>query len=292
MEENVVSTYLIPGVLALMMVGMGMTLRPADFKRVFIYPKAVITGLLAQVLLLPALGLLIALLIPMPAEFAVGLMIISLCPGGVGSNLLTLIARADTALSVTLTALSNALLIFTLPLFVNLSLQTFMGAETPLQLPVLQTILTTAFLTIAPILLGMVLRAFAGDFAQRAEGGFRVFSGVFLVLLMLSIGLKNRDVFLQSVFTLGPAVIALNLGSMALGFALAVLVRLNRAQCTTVAIETGFQNAALAILVTTTFLHNPQMALAPALYGGIMFLGAFVLIGALKLQRPLPAPAR
>lgn len=292
MEENLISTYLIPGVLAVMMVGMGMTLQPADFRRVFLYPKAAATGLLAQVLLLPLLGLLIVSLVPMTPEFAVGLMIISLCPGGVGSNLLTLIARADTALSVTLTALSNVLLIFTLPVLINLALRHFMGTENPIQLPLLDTILSTALLTVLPILLGMMLRAIAGDLAHRAESGFRVFSGVVLVLLMLGIGVKNRDVFLQSLSTLGPAVIALNLGSMALGFSLAVVMRLNRAQCTTIAIETGFQNAALAILVTTTFLQNPQMALAPALYGGIMFVGAFVLLGILRVQRPVPVPAR
>lgn len=292
MEESIVSTYLIPGVLAIMMVGMGMTLQPADFRRVLAYPKAVVTGLLAQVVLLPALGFLIVTLFQLPPAFAVGVMIISLCPGGVGSNLLTLIARADTALSVTLTAISNVLLVFTLPLFINLSLRMFMGAETDIQLPVWKTIITTALLTVAPITAGMLLRNFATTLAERAEAGFRFFSAVFLILLMIGIGLKNREVLLQSVFSLGPAIFALNFGSMMLGFSLAAIMRLNRAQCTTVAIETGFQNAALAILVTTTFLGNPQMALAPAFYGGIMFVGAFGLIGLLKLQQPLPAVAR
>src|SRR5690606_41645993 len=103
------------------------------FRRVLAYPKAVVTGLLAQVVLLPALGFLIVTLFQLPPAFAVGVMIISLCPGGVGSNLLTLIARADTALSVTLTAISNVLLIFTLRLNINLSLRILMYDEIHIQ---------------------------------------------------------------------------------------------------------------------------------------------------------------
>lgn len=290
MEANVISTYLIPGVLAVMMIGMGMTLEPVDFRRLFTYPKAVITGLFAQILLLPALGLLIVSTIPMTPAFAVGVMIISLCPGGVGSNLLSLIARADTALSVTLTAISNVVLIFTLPWLVNLSLRLLMDNNGTVQLPVGQTIITTSLLTVVPIAIGMVLRHFAADLARRAENGFRIFSGVFLLLLMLSIGIKNQDVFMASLFTLGPAILLLNLGSMLLGFAAASAVGLALAQRTTIAIETGFQNAALAILVTTTFLNDPQMALAPAFYGGVMFVGAFILIGLLRLStRSRPA---
>ncbi len=291
MEENIISTYLIPGVLAVMMVGMGMTLEPVDFRRLFRYPKAVITGLLSQILLLPALGFFIVKQFALTPEFAVGVMIISLCPGGIGSNLLTLIARADTALSVTLTAISNVVLIFTLPLLINFSLRSFMGDAHEVLLPVGQTIVTTSLITVVPILIGMGLRHLATDLALRTENGFRIISGVFLVLLMLSIGIKNRDVFLQSIFTLGPAVFALNLGSMLLGFVLAWLVQLNLAQRTTIAIETGFQNAALAILVTTTFLNNAQMSLAPAFYGGIMFIGAFLLIGLIKLFQSGSRPA-
>lgn len=287
MEESIVSTFLIPGVLAAMMVGMGMTLQPLDFQRLYLYPKAVITGLLAQVLLLPALGFLIVSLVPMAPELAVGLMIIALCPGGVGSNLLTLLARADSALSITLTAISNVLMVITLPVFINFFLRHFMGQGTDIQLPVLQTILSTALLTVLPIAVGMALRRYAGDLSGRMETGFRRLSVAVLVLLMLGIGWRNREVFLNSLMDLGPAVLALNLGSMALGFALATLVRLELSQRVTIAIETGFQNAALAILVTTTFLHNPQMALAPAFYGGTMFIGGFLLIGLLKLKAPL-----
>ena len=292
MEESIISTYLIPCVLAIMMIGMGMTLHLRDFHRLVEQPKAVITGLLSQVLLLPLLGFVVVKLFPLQPEYAVGVMVISLCPGGVGSNLLTLIARADTALSVTLTAISNVLLIFTLPMLINLSLRTLIGAQAHVLLPVGQTIITTSFITIIPILIGMALGHRWPDLAARSERGFRMFSGIFLVFLMLSIAFKNRDVILGSLLTLGPAIHCLNLGSMLIGFSLATLAGLNLSQRVTIAIETGFQNAALAILVTTTFLHNPQMALAPAFYGGAMFLGAFLLIGMIKLMKPVPSLAQ
>ncbi len=106
---------------------------------------------------------------------------------------------------------------------------------------------------------------------------------------MISVGVKNHAVFIGSLFTLGPAVIGLNFGSMAIGFGLGTLVGLSLAQRVAISIETGFHNIALALVVTTTFLQNPQMALAPAFYGGIMFLGGFGLIGLLKLLGRSPA---
>ncbi|RLT95071.1 bile acid:sodium symporter family protein [Ketobacter sp.] len=289
MEQDVVGTYLVPAVLAVMMVGMGMTLQAADFRRLLAYPKAVVTGLCAQVLLLPALGWLIVTALQLPPEFAVGVMIISFCPGGVGSNLLALIARADTALSVTLTGISNLLLILSLPWWVNLSLRTFLPGEQAILLPVGKTILSTALITVVPILIGMWVRHLAGAVAQRAENGFRIFSGLFLGVLMLSIAIKNRDVIIEALWSLGPAIVALNLGSMLMGLVLASLLQLRMSQRTTIAIETGFQNAALAILVTTTFLQNPRMALAPVFYGGVMFVGAFALIGLLRATRMAPS---
>lgn len=289
MQESIISTYLIPGVLAVMMVGMGMTLQPVDFQRLYQYPRAVITGLSSQVLLLPLLGFLIASLVPLPPEMKVGIMIVALCPGGIGSNLLTLLARADGALSITLTAVSNILLVITLPFFINFFLRLFMGSGTMIQLPVLETVLTTALLTILPIVVGMALRRRYGDAAERMEPAFRKVSAGFLVLLMIGVGVQNREVITGSLLTLGPAVMALNFGSMAIGFGLGTLVGLSLAQRVAISIETGFHNIALALVVTTTFLQNAQMALAPALYGGIMFIGGFGLIGLLKLFGANPA---
>ncbi|HVK98701.1 MAG TPA: bile acid:sodium symporter family protein [Dongiaceae bacterium] len=291
MQESIISTFLIPAVLAVMMVGMGMTLQPVDFQRLYQYPKAVITGLTSQVFLLPVLGFVIASLAPLPPEFKVGIMIVALCPGGIGSNLLTLLARADGALSITLTATSNILLVVTLPFFINFFLRWFMGTDTNLQLPVAETALTTALLTILPIVIGMSLRRRYGEAAERMEPTFRKVSAAFLVLLMCGVGLQNREVIAGSLLTLGPATVALNSGSMAIGFGLGALVGLSLAQRVAIAIETGFHNIALALVVTTTFLQNPQMALAPAFYGGVMFLGGFGLIGLLKVVGANPAAA-
>jgi bile acid:Na+ symporter, BASS family len=121
------------------MLGMGLTLTPEDFKRVVIYPKAVVIGLAAQLIVLPIVGFGIASVFPLDPQLAVGMMILAACPGGATSNMITFLAGGDVALSVTLTAISSFITVFTIPLVINLSMQAFLGQGTTLQLPFLST---------------------------------------------------------------------------------------------------------------------------------------------------------
>lgn len=290
MEVGIISSVFIPLVLAIMMVGMGTTLTVDDFRRLRTHPKSALVGFLSQVLLLPVLAFLIVSVAGLSPELSLGVMIISLCPGGAGSNLMSLIVRSDTALSVSLTALSNVILVFTLPLLINFFIVYFGkdvgGLGDISELPVLNTIATTACITVIPIIIGMLLRHFAHAFTQKIEPKFRVFSTVFLAILMLGIAIQNKDIIVSTFIRLGPAIFALNFGAIALGYMAAKMAGLTRPEKITIAIETGFQNAALAILITTSFLHNTTVALAPAFYGGVMFIGAFVLISLVRLSTP------
>ena len=131
------------------MLGMGLGLSAADFKRIAIAPKSVIIGLLAQLVMLPIVGFLLASVFPLSPELAVGVMILAACPGGPTSNLVTYLAMGNVALSITLTAVSSLVYrVFTIPLVVNLATRSFIGENVSLQLPLGETVLQIAVITI------------------------------------------------------------------------------------------------------------------------------------------------
>jgi len=126
----------LPVSLFIIMLGMGLTLTPRDFRNVVVYPRATIIGAIAQILLLPVLAFAIAWLLALPGPLAVGLVIIAACPGGTTSNLFTLLARGNVALSIVLTVLASFVTILTLPLFTNVAMQLHMDSSEQISLPV------------------------------------------------------------------------------------------------------------------------------------------------------------
>ena len=166
MQENLFSSVILPIALALIMLGMGLSLEISDFLRITKYPKAVAVGLGSQVIILPLLGFVITLVVPMPPPIAVGLIIIALCPGGVSSNIITYLARGDMALSVTLTVCSSIITIFTLPILANLALNYFGLTAAAIALPVGTTMAQIFLITILPMVIGMVINF---KFCQLAQ---------------------------------------------------------------------------------------------------------------------------
>ena len=160
MESNFLTAIFLPLALFIIMLGMGLGLRLDDFKRVFIEPKGVIIGLIAQLIMLPVVGYLLALVFPLSAELAVGVMILAVCPGGSTSNIITYLIRGNVALSVTLTAMSSLITIFTIPPLINFSMTQFIGEGVTLQLPVVKTIVQIAVITLIPISIGMLIHSY------------------------------------------------------------------------------------------------------------------------------------
>lgn len=272
-------SWLLPVVLAIIMAGLGTTLHADDFRRFVRTPKPLLVGFCSQAILLPLLGFLTINLFSLPPEYAAGVLIISFCPGGIGSNLVVLLARADVALAISLTTITNILMVFWLPLLVNFSLVYLYGAGQTILLPIGETIVSTALVTILPVSIGMLIAARAPAVAAVIRKWIKPVSTLMLFVLMIGIFIKNRDVFLNTVFVLGGVMIFLNLASMLTGYCSGKLARLSHRECVTIAIETGFHNVALALLITTQFLHSDQMALPAAFYGGFMFVGAFLFVG-------------
>ena len=152
MEANFITSILLPAALFIIMLGMGLSLIVEDFKRVVLYPKAVLIALANQLLLLPVIGFVLTFVFGLQAELAVGLMLIAACPGGATSNLISHLAKGDTALSITLTAISSLITIFTIPFIINFSLLYFMERGQYISLDVPATIMQIIAITVAPAL--------------------------------------------------------------------------------------------------------------------------------------------
>ena len=275
MQSNLFTAVLLPLALAIVMLGMGLSLVPEDFKRITRYPKAVAVGTVCQVLLLPLIGALITLVVPMQPAIAVGLIVLAVCPGGPSSNLVTYLAKGDVALSVTLTAVSSIITVFTIPLFTNLALQYFLGKSAAIALPIGSTMLQIFLITLLPTAIGMVIRHQFPNTARRLEKQMSRFAvgllALIIVLLLVREGSKLPGFLVQ----VGIGVVLLNLLAMLAGFLAGKLFRLSLAQQICIAIEVGIQNGTLAITITAGLLNNPDMAVPAAVYSLLMYVTGF-----------------
>lgn len=271
-------TQLLPWILAFLMLGMGMTLTLEDFRRVFVYPKSAIVGLVSQIIFLPIFGFLIIQIVSMPPEIAVGVMIIASCPGGATSNLITYLSKGDVALSITLTACSSVITVFTIPFILNFSLDYILGSSGfDIQLNVWNIIKSLAVLTIIPVMFGMFVNAVLPDFTAKAEKFIAIASVFFILVALVIIVMQLRqqgnifDFFMQA----GVATFLLAIGSFGYGFILAQLMGLGLEQRICISIETGIQNNVLGITIASVFLKSPEMGTAAGVYAVFMCLTGF-----------------
>lgn len=264
--------------LFIIMYGMGLSLTLNDFRQIFIKPKAILTGLLNQLILLPLLAFAIISILPIQPEIAIGVIILAACPGGPTSNLISHLAKGDLALSVSLTAISSFVTLFSIPFIINLGLKVVLGQNTDIQLDVATTILQVFAIVIVPLVLGMITRKSSNTFADKMEKPVRLASAFVFVLVLVGIIAKEwsniADYFAQA----GLATLLLNLGTMGLGLLSARLLKLPIKQGISISIETGIQNGTLAISIATILLLNSSYAIAAAAYSLIMFATSIVVI--------------
>jgi len=239
---------LLPLILFFIMFSLGLGLRGRDFSRVLKFPVAFGIGLLNQIVLLPLVALGLAHLFGLEAMFAVGLMILAFCPGGVTSNLLAKLAGGNAPLSISLTAITSLLSIVTVPLLVAFSVNYFMGQDAP-RVDVTGIGLTMFLITAVPVGLGMLLTAKYSAFAEKIALGVSRAAVVLFVVIIVAALSKNWGVFSSNLGTLGPVAVLLNVVMLALGIASARMLRLEKRDATTISIESGVQNGTLAIAV-------------------------------------------
>lgn len=275
---TLVNSVVIPLCLFLIMMGMGMTLITNDFKRVLKYPKAVSIGLLNQLILLPIIGFALANIMPLRPEYAVGVMLLVLCPGGTTSNLFTFLAKGDVALSVTMTAIASVVTVFSIPVVLSFSLIHFMGAGSEFQLPIIKTMISLFVITILPISIGMLIKRFAPRVADSSQVIVSRFGVTFLTFLVVFLSYVQRDIIVEALIATGPVSLLLNLSTMALGYYSSKWLGLNLAQRTSITMEVGLQNSTLSIFMALTLLSNYDMSMTPAIYTLVMFLTAGILV--------------
>ena len=278
MQSSVLTELFLPFSLAVIMFGMGLSLRIEDFKRILIYPKAVGIGLLNQLIFLPIIAFGIANLFELPAELAVGLMILAVCPGGATSNLITHLAKGDAALSITLTAFSSVITVFTIPFLVNYSIGYFILGGEAKQLEVVGTVVSVLVITIIPVALGMLVFAKVPKLASKLDLPFRRISAIFFVIIVVAAVLKEKENLVRYFVEAGPAALTLNVATLALSFGTARLFKLPFRQGLTIAIESGIQNGTLGITIAATLLMNSVMTIPSAIYSLIMFGTAALVI--------------
>lgn len=273
MKSDVINAVFLPIALGVIMLGLGLSLRIADFKRVIVYPKAVAIGLGAQMLILPAICLGIAHAFELAPELAVGLMLLAASPGGATANLFSHLAKGDVALNITLTAINSVLSLLTLPLIVNFAMVHFMGQDETIPMQFGKVVSVVA-VVLVPVVIGMLVRSKKPDVADRLDRPVRLISAVFLVLVIIAAVIKERaniGTYFQQV---GLAALAFNLASMLVGYGLPLLFRVERKQAIAIGMEIGIHNGTLAIAIALTVLGNSTMSVPPAIYSVIMFFTA------------------
>jgi len=276
-----INAEVIPWVLRVVMVGLGLSLTAADFRRVVVFPKAATVGLIAQLVGMPLTAFLLAWLFNPPPFLAIGLIILAACPSGVTSNAYTFAARADVPLCVTLSAITSVITVFSIPFLINFALVTFGDEAQMVTLPVLSMLGQLITYTLVPLVIGMLIRARFPDAAKKAEEPLRR-SILYLMGGVLLLGvISSYRQLIEHAATAGLLATALNLLTMGLGYGVARLFRLPVKQAVTMVFEVGVQNLALSFAINFNMLNRPDLAVAGLTYAAIMPATAlaFVSIG-------------
>ena len=272
---NPIITIMMPAALSVMMFSLGLGLTIEDFRNVMRNPKAFAVGASAQFVLLPTIAFLITQIFALTPEMAVGLMILSLCPGGPTSNLMTRYAHGDVALSISVNGVSSFAALFTMPLLVSLVVSHFLGAKAP-PIDLGSLGLSMFMLTTLPVAVGMAVRHYAARLADRLDGPMRKLASILLLVFFVGTLATNWSLFVRSLPTLGPSVILLGCSLILLGLGLSRLAALGPAQATAISIDTGIQNAALGIavggLIAGPGVSEPAFSVPSGVYGVIMYL--------------------
>jgi bile acid:Na+ symporter, BASS family len=278
MEAGIPIQVLLPLVIAAMMLGVGMSLRVADFSALLATPRSAAIGLLGMFGLFPALAFLLAWAFPLSPELSVGLVLLAASPSASTSTLFTYLARGDAALSLTLTAVSKMLPVLIIPIYVGLAAQVFADADTELSLSFADTSERLLQMVLLPTLIGMTLRHYLPAFAERARPQVTRVAVIALIVLILLLVYRERQVLPDMLLAAGPAALTLCLLGMACSYSLCGLFRLRAAQRTAITLEVGMQSGGTAIAIAAGILAVPAMAVPAAVYSLLMYLtaGAFV----------------
>lgn len=283
----------LPLALTLIMGSLGLTLTPADFKRVATAPRGVGIGLLNLLLISPLLAFMVGEIYGLAATLAVGVVLLGASPGGTTANLLTHLARGDVALSVSMTAVSSVASVVTVPLFLSLAADHFNATDISDQISMPGIAARVFLITVVPLSIGMLIRARRPEWTQRHMGTARTASLVAFVLVVVAVIVAEYEVIADAFAGIAAAVVTLNVLAMTVSFLIARAARLDGRQSTAIAMELGVHNTTVALAIATAV--NDELQGPAAVYGVFMFVtaGLFARFMGRRNQRlePLATPA-
>jgi len=277
-------------IIGLIMFGVALDLKVDDFKRIAASPIPPLIGLAGQFILLPALSFLWTLILKPPPSIALGMILIAACPGGNVSNFLTHLAKGNTALSVSVTAISTAVALVMTPL--NLTFWGKLNADTApilhrINLDPLEVFHTVVIILGIPLAAGMLIAHYAPQLAGRLRRPLKIFSIVFLVAFIMAIFALNWDNFLTYVPQIWFAVFIQNGLGLWGGYAISRVFRLSRQDARAISIEVGIQNSALGLaLIFEFFAGLGGMALVAA-WWGVWHLVSGLIVALIWSKRPV-----
>ncbi|MEA2078056.1 MAG: bile acid:sodium symporter family protein [Candidatus Marinimicrobia bacterium] len=266
---------ILPLSLVFIMFSLGLGLTINDFKNVAKHPKIFAIGLINQMILLPLVAFGIIALFGITKEMAVGLMILASCPGGVTSNIITKLAKGDTALSISYTAVISVVTVLTLPLVTAFAIHYFMGAEAP-DINVLSLGLTMFLITLIPVAIGLFVHHKAEKFTKSFEPVASKISAILFALIVVAALASEWKAFIENVKILGPAIVVLIVVMLLIGYFSSKLFKMKEPQAVSVAVATGIQNATVGIAIGNIILPAAEglsvFSLPSGVYGILMYL--------------------
>lgn len=287
MEAYDLSDYLVTGTLAIIMMGIGLSLTTSDFKNIFIHPKGLITALTVQLFLVPLIAFLLASLSGLSPEIKVGIIIVSACASGASSNLVTHLFRGNVALAISMTTINSLVTVFWVPLLINLALLTFLGTTAEISLPFFKTVIQIFVVILIPASLGMLIRHIKPKTSEYLEKPLKyiltaLLAGVFSIKLFGGQNLGGAELTFNESIRILPWCLALNILAMLTGFLSARKLKLHFRIQFTVAIEVGLHNTTLAFLIAGALLHSPEMEKPAIIYASFSFFTAILFVYLLK----------
>lgn len=273
-------------ILTLLMFDLGLTLRFEDFGRVFKQPWPMAVALTGQLVLLPLIALGLAWAFHLPPVFFIGLVLIACCPGGSSSNVFSKLAGGDVALSVTLTAISSVITLFTIPLIMSWATQ-LVGESVGIRLPIGNLIKQNLLLMLLPVLVGILIHYAWPNAARQTDKVLSKLAFPLLLVLITVFYIQHHRTILDNIGVLGLCVTLLILVAIGCSSLLSRLVKTGREQRKTVVIEVGMQNAAQAIAIASSpfVFANEQMAIPAILYSLMMNIVLLIYVGVVKNKK-------
>ena len=267
--DSALTTVALPLALGIIMLGLGLSLTPEDFRRVARSPKPVVVALACQLLLLPVVCFGLVKLFDLPPLLGVGMMLLAASPGGTSANLFSHLFRGDVALNVSLTAVNSVIAIVSLPLITNLAIGHYdLGDSVSLQFG---KVVEVFAIVLVPVALGMLVRARRAGFAARMDRPVRIGSAVILAVLVLGVLLDQREDVAGYLADVGLAAALFCAISLVTGYVVPRAAGVQEAQAVASSMEIGVHNATLAIYVAVEILDSTEISVPAAVYSLFMF---------------------